>query len=611
MLLLDAHFDYLYEKNKRVIIKYINLRDSLTLMSKETSTVIKKILPYLQRQGYSIQNDLFFEETVVTDGKVKGFTDIEVKINNKLQFIIEVKRNNKKITDKHRIQVINYGGVKNVPFVIITNGNIFEMINMNNSKNIRINGEDNICPSKKELYVIMNYLKAYPDATNIKISATEKKYIPSISLNELKNVFKRCHNSIRDIEKDDEHAFSDFSKLLFLKLLEEKADEEEYDPNGFKLPYTLRFNKIIKYEDDAIKANIHSMYNYIQDDTDYGEVLKDDFFYIQNSKTYSKIVKELANIQLSDTDVDVKGSAFEYFLKYNLKGSQLGQYFTPREVVRLMIELVDLKKIVFGLVNPENKYLVVDPACGSGGFLITGMQRLLSYAKELLNESQIDDKTFNEISRRIKKEIFFGCDAKHMLVRTAKMNMIIAGDGFTNIKHGNSLAEDISFLQIGERKTPLADYVLTNPPFGMNESELDGNLLELYDVPITRAQVLFLQKMIKITKPNGFICTIIDEGILNTQSMIDIRKYIVKTCFIEAIIHLPYVTFEPNYARVSTSILLLKKKELEISKQDYPIFMYNLKQIGYSRTGKPDGPSSDDLINDLILKYRTFKNETR
>jgi type I restriction enzyme M protein len=238
------------------------------------------------------------------------------------------------------------------------------------------------------------------------------------------------------------------------------------------------------------------------------------------------------------------------------------------------------------------------------------MQRLIQQARELLKDGIIDEDTFKTVRHRAKKEVFFGCDAKHMLARTAKMNMIIAGDGFMNIKHGNSLTEEIPFLQISEKRAfPLANFVLANPPFGMSESELDPHSLELYDVHTTRGQALFLQKMIRITQSKGLICTVIDEGILNTQSMIEIRRYILKKCFVEAVIHLPYVTFEPNYARVSTSVLLLRKKEAETDKQSYPIFMYDLKEIGYSGTGKPKGKASDEIIKDLVEKYRAFKNE--
>ena len=579
-------------------------------MAKETTTIIKKILPYLTRLGYSIQDELFFEEQVKTKGKVTGFTDIEVCIGGKLFFLLEAKRDSQKINDTHRNQGLNYGVKKGVPFIVVTNGQTFEIWNVKTGMQITINGERNIFPSKRDLPIILEILRKNPGENAITLTTSGKPYAPGVTLAELTKVFKRCHNAIRDIEKDDEHAFSDFSILLFLKLLEEKADEEQLDPQGFRLSYSLRFGNIKDLPDDAIKASIHEMFLSIQKDKKYGEVLEDDNFHIKNSKTFAKIVKELAPISLSDSGVDVKGSAFEYFLKFNLKGSQLGQYFTPRELVRLMIGLVDLKSIVLGLIDPNKTYKVIDPACGSGGFLIAGMQRLIQQAKELLKDGTIDEETFQTVKRRIKKEVFYGCDAKHMLVRTAKMNMIIAGDGFENIKHGNSLTEEIPFLQISKKRTSaLANYVLANPPFGMSESELDSKSLELYDVHTTRGQALFLQKMIRITQPKGLICTVIDEGILNTKSMMEIRQHLLKTCFIEAVIHLPYVTFEPNYARVSTSVLLLRKKTSLNDKQSYPIFMYDLKEIGYSGTGKPKGKASDEIIKNLSEKYKAFKNE--
>lgn len=579
-------------------------------MAKETTTIIKKILPYLTRQGYSIEEELFFEETVKKDEIVTGFTDIEVYINRKLLFLIEAKRNSQKINNNHREQAIKYGKIKKVPFVVVTNGQTFEVWNPLQEAQITINGESNFCPGKDDLKYILKILRQNPKETTLSITTGNKPYAPGVTLQELTNIFKRCHNAIRDIEKDDEHAFSDFSKFLFLKLLEEKSDLEEYFPDGFKLPYSQRFAQIMSQKDDEIKASILYMFETIQDNKKYGEVLEDDTFHIQNARTYGKIVKELGVIYLGDSDVDIKGSAFEYFLKFNLKGSQLGQYFTPREVVRLMVELSNLKSSALGLIDPNQEFIVIDPSCGSGGFLITGMQILVNHVGQLLKDNTIDQQTHKKMVKRIKKEVFYGCDAKHMLARTAKMNMIIAGDGFTNIKHGNSLTEDIPFLQISSNRIfTKANLVLANPPFGMTESELDPKILELYDVHTTRGQALFLQKMIKIAKVGGLICTIIDEGILNTQSMTEIREHILKHCFIEAVIHLPYVTFEPNYARVSTSILLMKKKANEIEKQDYPIFMYDLQEIGYSSSGKPKGKASEELIRDLVQSYRVFKNE--
>lgn len=582
-------------------------------MATETTTIIKRIVPYLTRLGYSLQDDLFFEEAVKSEGGVTGFVDIEVRFKGKLQFLMEAKRDTQKLNAKHREQVLDYGVARGVPFVVLTNGLVFEMHSVGTRKPLSLGGVHNALPPKHDVALILKALKTDPIAETVDITSKHTVFAPGASLPELTAVFKRCHNAIRDIEKDDENAFSDFSKLLFLKLLEEKAASEQYDSGGFQLPYEQTFSELASLKSDLIKASVMSMFEDVQSNPQYGEVLKGDAFHIQNAKTFAKIVGELAAISLGDSDVDVKGSAFEYFLKFNLKGAQLGQYFTPREVVRLMIELVELKSLAIGLSNPANEYMVVDPACGSGGFLTVGMQVLLEQASHLMANGVIDSKTFRQVTKRIMSEVLFGADAKHMLVRTAKMNMIIAGDGFANIHHvENSLEEPpaVPFLQMSEsREVPLADLILTNPPFGMSETHLDASTMDLYPVKTSLSQALFLQKMIGITRPGGLICTVISEGILNTQSMGDLRSYLLSECFVEAVIHLPYVTFQPSYARISTSILLMRRKDSPLQKQDYPVFMYDLKEIGYSGTGKPHGTASSEIIRQLVESYRAFKKK--
>jgi type I restriction enzyme M protein len=292
----------------------------------ETTTVIKKILPYLKRLGYVVESEMFFETAVRgPPSKVKGFVDIEIHHNGALAFLIEAKRDELRLSDKHRAQALGYGKECRVPFVAITNGQVFEIWNVTTGLQVTLNGERDFCPSKADLSGVLTHFKRRPKSSDLKLSA-HASYRPGVTLHELTNIFKRCHNVIRDIEKDDEHAFSDFSKLLFLKLLEEKSDDEQLDPHGFRLPYTQRFADLSAMHDDAVRASVHQMFNDIQRDAKYGEVLKGDKFYIEKSKTYKKIASELEHISLSDSDVDVKGSAFEYFLKYRffrvLRGSR-------------------------------------------------------------------------------------------------------------------------------------------------------------------------------------------------------------------------------------------------------------------------------------------------
>jgi type I restriction enzyme M protein len=585
---------------------YNNVRDDL--MAREITTVIKKILPYLNRLGYDTEKDLEFGEPVKEGDTTTGFTDIEVVLAGKTMFVIEAKRDTAKLKTKDFEQALNYGIAKKTAFVAITNGFEFRLFNVKTGNPLKINGRStNIIPRKTDLPKLLAVIKKTPDIDDLTIQ-TESIYKPGVTQPELRKIFKRCHDAIRDIEKDDEFIFSDFSKMLFLKLLEEKAEDEANDPGGFRLPYTMRFDTLARQLEDQVKVSILSMFDMIQRHPKYGEVLEGDVFHIKNPKIFHNIVKELSAVSLSDSALDAKGSAFEYFLKFNLRGSQLGQYFTPREVVRMMIELSGIRSIVWDLLDGQTHRRVIDPACGSGGFLIVGMQVLLEEVDSLRKQGRISDDTANQLKKRIKSEVFWGADAKHMLARTAKMNMIIAGDGFTNIMHvTSSLNDDLSLLSWETTKTNPFDFVIANPPFGMSEASLDEKILDKYPVRTTKGQGLFLEKMIHMTKTGGRICTVIDEGILNTQSMKDIRGELLSSCFIDAVISLPYVTFEPNYARVSTSVLLLTKKKNELDEQSYPIFFYRLDEIGYTPTGKPQGTPAEVLTKQLLAEYRGFR----
>lgn len=573
----------------------------------EISTILFKIRPYLNRLGYETEKDLDFGEPTLEDGQLIGFTDIRVKFNNKPAFVIEVKRDNARINQVHIDQGLKYGKALAVPFIAITNGLEFQLFNTKTSNRLSINGHTfNVLPFKKDLESVLDFLKRNPNKDDVKITDRPQVYKKGVNKNELIKIFKKCHNAIRDIEKDDEHAFSDFSKILFLKLLEEKSEVETNDPNGLKLPRGWYYFDELKSNPraDQVMQAIRQMFASIKVDPKYGDIFQSDDFYADNEETYKYLVDELADISFQDSELDAKGSAFEYFCKFNLKGSKLGQYFTPREVVNLMVDLIDLRPLTFTLSDRSNYPTVVDPSCGTGGFLIQGMQRLIDEIKKLNLPKDREEMLID----RVKKDVFWGCDANPTIARTAKMNMVIAGDGSSNIKKGNSLTEEISFLRIGDGESK-ADYILANPPFGMSENRLPEEIMRLYDVHTTKGQALFIQKMIKLTKPLGKICTIVDEGILNNPTMEDIRKYILKTCFIEAIVSLPMVTFKPNYTNVKTSFLLLTKKGNELERQSSPIFVCDLKKIGYDSIYKPLKPTSAEINEDVIEEFKKFQTD--
>lgn len=164
--------------------------------------------------------------------------------------------------------------------------------------------------------------------------------------------------------------FADFSKLLFLKLLEEKEDIED----NFKLPYSYRFHDLSEKptsESDQVKDSILRMIKSIVDSRSYGDVLEDKIV-IKNPKTFHYIVKELSAVSFCDCSLDSKGAAFEYFVRATLKGKKLGQYFTPRELIQTMLAIVGQKKIVNAVISGSG-IKILDPACGTGGFSNAGI----------------------------------------------------------------------------------------------------------------------------------------------------------------------------------------------------------------------------------------------
>ena len=561
----------------------------MTTINTETETVVKKILPYLSRRGYELTDDLDFETGVtITDRYSKGYIDILVTAGkNKPQFLIEAKKISKKLNERDRDQAISYARSKeiNVPFVVVTNGNDIQCFNTKTKARILWDGkaQDKI-PTKEQLKKVIMTLKANPEESTIKISNDESlPFRPGLALRQLNSLFYKCHSTIRKIEKNEESAFADFSKLLFLKLLEEKEDLE----SDFDLPYSYRFFELAEKsvsESDQVKDSILSMIKYIVAKTPYGDVLEDKIL-LKNPKTFHCIVKELAAVSFCDCSLDSKGAAFEYFVRATLKGKKLGQYFTPRELVQTMLSIVGQRKIVNAVIS-NSGIKILDPACGTGGFLVFLMQDSLNQITEMYDTRDINKNTFNLARKAIKENIFYGSDANEGVAASAKMNMIIAGDGHTNIQHEDSLAKTAVNWNI---ESPDCDLILTNPPFGTSETEsLSSADQEQFDIKSGKGQHLFLQKMVLSLKSgSGELCTVIDEGVLNTESAASLRKWLMEQCRLKAVFNLPSETFKPNKINVKSSLLYFERREKPDSDFEdiYKVTVCKLDSLGYHGSG--------------------------
>ena len=561
----------------------------------ETETVIKRILPYLQRRGYSIEKDLRFEIPTGIPGEArKGFIDILVCCGRKNPiFLIEAKRDGTKITAKHKRQALEYGAGCGVLLVAVTNGHSFELFNTTNNKPLLFNESalDRI-PSRNDLIsVVLKQLKQDPLTSTITIGEDRSlPYRPGLPLSKLNHLIQQCHNSIRKIEKNEEHAFSDFSKFMFLKLLEEKWDQERQNP-----PYSFTFHELAAIpsgKGDQIKAAIRSMIDTICQSTPYGTVLADPIRLAKDA-SYQSIVRRISSVSFSDCDLDSKGAAFEYFVRATLKGKNLGQYFTPRPLVKLMLSLGAWEQIISSVAAGE-EFKVLDPACGTGGFLVLAMNICLDEIDHRLKNKKIHKQLAEKLKKRIKESVFYGIDAHEGVACSAKMNMIIAGDGYNNIRCADSLNESTlipPYTQMngGICSDGSAHLVLTNPPFGTSEGEsLTEASAKTYEVLSMRGQSLFIQKMIQSVHSGSSIVTVIDEGVLNTGTYRELHRFILRTCKVESVLSLPDETFKPNKINVRSSVLVIRKREeIDADMTDcYPIAFIRIDSLGYEGSGE-------------------------
>lgn len=565
----------------------------------ETETVIKKIIPYLQRRGYEPTKDFEYEVKVKIKAESRiGFIDIVVNHNKKPAFLIEAKRLNKPLTQKDRKQVLDYAESLNtkVGFVVLTNGSEIQCINVATKKNVMWDGvTTGLIPTKNQLDKVIPLLKKDPMECIIRL--TDDKGIPfkpGLPLRQINRLFYKCHSTIRKIEKNEENAFSDFSKLLFLKLLEEKYETE----TDFKLEYTYRFHELAARPDeeaDQVKDAVLMMIDRIVAKTPYGEVLKDPIK-LKHPKTFQSIIRDLAKVSFQDCSLDSKGAAFEYFVRATLKGKKLGQYFTPRELVQAMLHLVGREKII-NKVSFDGEMKVLDPSCGTGGFLVFLMQDAIKKVQRDLAKRKINNEQADRIIKALKEKVFYGSDANEGVACSAKMNMIIAGDGHTNIQHEDSLSFD---AKNWNTENPDCDLILTNPPFGTSEkASMTGKDAEQFPIRTSKGQLLFLQKMILSTKVGGEICTVIDEGVLNNDNVSDLRKWMMQQCKIIAVVRLPDETFKPNKINVRSSLLYMeRRKQPDMNlEEEYDITFCEFGSLGY--TGAGDKVRNFDFNNFL------------
>ena len=569
----------------------------------------KYIIPLLKKLSLITSDDMYSMRVPVKirQGRETQNKEADIVLKNKegKNFVVVEAKNTKESIDDDAIgQLDSYCFFLSCPYGIACNGKDFVVRAYLAGNEKRYIVKTTIDKVKKE------HLSSIIDGKKIERESEISATVISEQSENFSELLKNIHQIIRDTDKlDPTAAFDGWSRLLFMKIYEEQWTKD----NSGK----VRFN----YSEFKKQRELQKGESYIKDTfettcKEYPNIFKKEEEIGLSLEAIDKILKKLDGYKIQEIPIDVKGKAYETFLSSTFRGKGLGQYFTPRQVVDFMSNWV----------NITLRTKMLDPACGTGGFLIKTFQRM----RELVSEAPDTylsqyNTTREKMLKNIKDNQIFGIDGEPRATKTAKMNMIMWGDG-ENVVRGNGL-DNKDINGVGD-----INLILANPPFGAKEK--DENIIGNYNLyknrKIQKTECLFLERALKTLAPEGELCIVIPDSILGSDSMKEVRSLITDYSKIIGVVSLPQHTFTPSGVQtINSSILYLKKyreeffKEIESSSlsedkdfknqlkkkygyDNYCVFMAIAKEIGYEPNGKPTKSLKNDL-NLILADYKVAK----
>lgn len=588
------------------------LKDKWLVLKPEEEVRQKYLLRLVNKYGFEL--DQMTQEVQVSNsqrGQGRAMADIVVwksakdKIeNNSPAIVVECKAEHITIREEDYFQGFNYAAWAGADFFVTTNLKETRIFKVVKGK----------MPKKLEEVIDI------PDANTINNSKKVSellKQTKAFTRDEFSKLLFKCHNIIRNNDKlSPEAAFDEISKILFIKIRYER------DNTGAQIFSAKEFKEARESYEKYRPKDGAEFYQFLFQQTK--EDFKDDDLFDPNEvikireNSFEAIVKELEIYNLSTTSDDVKGIAFEKFLGKTFRG-ELGQFFTPRTIVDFMVEVLD----------PQEGEVLCDPCCGSGGFLIRAFEYVRSKIENEIQEAKakiknetftpeydnlsekekekIDaevNKQFNKLNyeldinnqnsrlRTLSYDCIFGTDANPRMSRTAKMNMIMHGDGHGGVHHNDGL---LNVNGIFENRF---DIILTNPPFGsrvekswkiteadkftdqerikkyqkrygpaydkaMNQinKNIGKPLINLYETGkmSTLTEVLFIERCLNLLKPGGRMGIVLPEGVLNNTNLQRVRDFVESKAKIILITSIPQDVFIASGATVKPSLLFFKK----------------------------------------------------
>jgi type I restriction enzyme M protein len=458
-----------------------------------------------------------------------------------------------------------------------------------------------------EKEVDLERAKKHPfiEATDIPLKgATEPKRLAFSELVPatagLRSVFKRCHNYLHvNGNLSKEKAFFELLKLIFCKI----HDEQESETLDFCVTTEERRSDLGQRK---LKARIIKLFDAVKDRYPYIFPSRGESIELDN-RSLSYCVSELQKFSLLETPSDVKGEAYEEIVGVTSRRDQ-GAFFTPRNVCDMAVQMV----MATYSVERRLRLKILDPACGTGGFLRAALMELRKVIEqqEHAKWGKNRDKASGHISERLKRlcdENLFGIDKLAELVRAAQMNLAMHGDGSSNVFHANSLLPPGEWPEaIRESKISLNhfDVCFTNPPFGSKLPVDDPHILDQFDLSRHESksarsamppEQLFIERCLRFLKPGGRMAIVLPDSILSNPGLAWLRHWMLQHAWIIASVDLPREMFAKSDTHTMTSVLLLQRFTPEEQRlvarvgqpEDYEIFMAIADRVGWDLRGQP------------------------
>ncbi len=555
----------------------------------------------VEEYGYS-KNQIEIEFPVQKGSRRIGPTDISVfrdakKILDNLYIIVETKRKERKDGID---QLKSYLSPTNAEFGVWFNGK--DIVYLQHLKKAPFFREIPDIPKKGE--------------TLEDVGLYQKKDLKPAT--ELKTVFEIIHNNIYANEGLlKEKVFNEMLKLIFIKMADEKALAQKCE---FRIT-DKELEELEEGKENGFVDRIVSLFERVK--SQYPDVFDPNERLNLKSLTIAFVVSQLQKYSLINTAADVKGTAFQTFVYAHQRGER-GEFFTPHSVVDLCVNIID----------PKDNEKFIDPACGSGGFLVAGM----NYIKEkfIKERPELKGKSINFLKEYAHAYIS-GIDINPDLAKVAKMHMVLYDDGHSGIFCANSLLPFDELLRIAEkagvsralRPQPGNFKVLmTNPPFGSKGKVTDKRILQNFELGYKWKQekdgrwikinkildgqtpeILFVERSLSLLDKGGRMAIVLPDSILTSPTNGYVRELIKKESIILGTIGLPEGTFTSAGAGSKTSVLFLKKK-IDIKEKQGNIFMAVAENIGYdisSKRGKIIEKNDLPFIAERFLEFQSGK----